>query len=474
MVSVQLKTFGRVGILLLLTIGLGWASSEQVSANIRPVTRLMLWSHHRHMAEATQKLLDQFNQSVGRQQGIKVRLRILGDDSWEIFKNAQREGAGPDLFSTVNVEGYTDSFIEGQITWFDDLPGFEEWKRQWPDWYWIEGVTVRRGYVYAIPSQVFNSRLIYNRDLFRAIGRDPDQPPRSYEELKQVAREITRHGQGRYFGFAYCGAESWPAEWMPSQWGEANGEAAYWDWTTGRWAMTGYQRVFQLILDLKNEGSLFPGTAFLKNDALRAHFAEGKIGMFMGEFWDVGVLNYQFPAKCDWAVAPIPTYDGKFHGKSRAMVIGGLWYLNAMSRNKLQAWEVIKWFSRYDIRAKFYEASMCIDPDPMVMQNVEKRPLLKGFEDFAGTLDQDYLAHYPNIPGWNIPEENPCTLFRRILVEGGNLAEELASLEKKWNFQLDQYYRENPEIKREWNIYPNFHRKHGQLGVPLHHPTLNQ
>lgn len=447
-----------------------FAALSPPSLAARPIVHLTLWTHHRHMEETTRELLEEFNRTVGREKGIRVTQRVLGDDAWEFFQQAQERGEGPDLYSAGFITGYPDPFAAGAQMWFDELPGFAEWKSQWPSWYWIEGTTTWRGHVYAIPAQVFNSRLIYNRDLFRAIGRDPDEPPRSYAELREVARRITAVSRGRAYGFAYCGGESWPLEWMPSQWAEANGEPAYWDWQRGRWAMEGYRRVFQLILDLKKDGSLFPGTAILTNDALRAQFAEGRIGMFMGEFWDVGVLNDQFPAKCDWGVAPIPTYDGRFHGKARAMIIGGLWTINGKSQHKLEAWEVVKWFDRYETRARLYERGKLIDPDPAVAAYVRRRPQVRGFAAFAETLDQDYLATYPNLPGWQPPRENPCTVLREILLRGGDLAAELRRIDRLWNEALDRYFAAHPEVKRGWNIYPKFDRKTGELGPPQEKP----
>jgi multiple sugar transport system substrate-binding protein len=263
-------------------------------------------------------------------------------------------------------------------------------------------------------------------------------------------------------------------EWLPSQWAEANGEPAYWDWKKGCWAMEGYNRVFQLLLDLNKDRSLFPGAAVLTNDALRAQFAEGKIGMYMGEFWDVGVFNSQFPAKCDWEVAPIPTYDGQFHGKPRAMILGGMWNINGKSQHKFEAWEVVKWFNRYEVRAIMYERGKCIDPDPIVVNKyVKHRPKAHGFEAFAGTLDQDYLATYPILPGWKAPDVNPCTVFRNILIQGGNLKNELSKLDQLWNEQLDLYYHKNPNVKRGFNIYPDFDRKTGKMGKPLVKPFFS-
>lgn len=445
-------------ILILITI---LASSVLAKSTVK----LNMWTHHRHMASFLQKLTTKFNQTVGREKGIEIALRIIGDDAWSIFQEAQNRGEGPDLYSSGFITGYANPFEEGAITWFDDLPGFDEWKAKWPEWYWIEGLTMYQGHVYAIPAQVFNSRLIYNKDLFRAAGRDPDRPPRSYQELKEIAREITEHSKGLAFGFAYCAADSWPLEWMPSQWAEANGDPAYWDWKSGRWAMQGYLRVFQLIVDLQKKGSLFPGATSLTNDALRAQFAAGRIGMFMGESWDVGVFMDQFPAKCDWAVAPIPTYDGEFHGKSRAMLLGGFWNINKQTRNKLEAWEVIKWFSRYEVRGLMYEQGKNIDPDPKVVREHMKTPVkVRGFSDFAGTLDRDYLATYPNLPDWQAPSVSPCTVLQKILTEGGDLASELRTVDELWNNELDRYYRDHPEYLREWNTYPDFDRTTGALG----------
>jgi len=473
-----------------LCLAIFWLFGLGPTADSKPLVNLTLWTNQRYMGDLIEELVDEFNATTGFQKGIRLSLRILGDDSWNLFQEAQQNEVGPDLYSS-GLTRYSDPFKEGARICLDDFPDFQTWKQNWPSWYWIEGLTAYKGHVYAIPTQVLNSRLIYNKDLFRAAGLDPARPPRSYQELRQIAKRITARCRNCY-GFAYGGAESWPMEWMPSQWAEANGDPAYWDWEHGKWAIKGYERVFQLLLDLQKDGSLFPGAAILTNDALRAQFAEGRIGMFMGEFWDVGVLNTQFPTKCNWGVAPIPTFDGNFHGKSRAMLISGFWYINGQCQHKFEAWEVVKWFDRYEIRTKMYEHGKCIDPDPRVAgEFVTKQPMVQGFEAFAGnwfdakqpmvqgagpfdgTLNQDYLATYPNLPGWEAPRSNPCTVFRDILIQGGNLKNKLNLLDYLWNSALDEYFSKKPEVKRGWNIYPQFDRRFGKRGQPLLKPVFS-
>jgi ABC-type glycerol-3-phosphate transport system substrate-binding protein len=194
--------------------------------------------------------------------------------------------------------------------------------------------------------------------------------------------------------------------------------------------------------------------------------------MFMGESWDVGVLNYQFPAKCDWGVGPIPTIDGKFHGKSRAMVLGGWLIINGQSRHKKEAFEVFKWFSSYEVRARMYETGANIDPDPAVVdQYVSTLPKVKGFLAFSESLDNDYLATYPYLPGWEAPEENPFTILQQALVNGIDVRSELARLDELWNARLDEYFATIPSVDRRWDTYPQFDRMTGQLGSPALQPT---
>ncbi|UKI35906.1 MAG: hypothetical protein L6V93_17925 [Clostridiales bacterium] len=53
----------------------------------------------------------------------------------------------------------------------------------------------------------------------------------------------------------------------------------------------------EAIMQIKSDGSYYPGAEGIDNDPARARFAEGNIGMKIGYSWDVGVLNDQFPCK---------------------------------------------------------------------------------------------------------------------------------------------------------------------------------
>ena len=59
-------------------------------------------------------------------------------------------------------------------------------------------VTVR-GEAWTVPFSLSNQILLYNKDKFREVGLDPEQPPTSWDELVEYAHALTRDldGDGR-------------------------------------------------------------------------------------------------------------------------------------------------------------------------------------------------------------------------------------------------------------------------------------
>ncbi|MFE9424715.1 ABC transporter substrate-binding protein [Kitasatospora sp. NPDC006697] len=52
------------------------------------------------------------------------------------------------------------------------------------------------GKTYALPINYYSTGLIYNRDLFKQAGLDPDKPPTSWDELQADAKKIAALGNG--------------------------------------------------------------------------------------------------------------------------------------------------------------------------------------------------------------------------------------------------------------------------------------
>src|SRR5690606_22590370 len=75
----------------------------------------------------------------------------------------------------------------------------------------------------------------------------------------------------------------------------------------GRFNFSAVLPYMKHLLEIIDDGSMFPGYETMDDDTKRAQFAAGNIGMIPVFSPDVGVLTKQFPATFEWAVGPYPT-----------------------------------------------------------------------------------------------------------------------------------------------------------------------
>ena len=90
------------------------------------------------------------------------------------------------------------------------------------------------GVQWAMPFNVSNPVLYYNRAMFAAAGLDPDSPPRSLQELRDVSQAIVDSGAATY-GIALDTGSDSGGGWFLEQW-FANGGEFYADNGNGRLA----------------------------------------------------------------------------------------------------------------------------------------------------------------------------------------------------------------------------------------------
>lgn len=88
------------------------------------------------------------------------------------------------------------------------------------------------GVQWAMPFNVSNPVLYYNRSVFRAAGLDPDDPPRSFDELRAYSQAIVDSGAASY-GMVFDSGTDSGGGWFIEQW-FANAGELYADNDNGR------------------------------------------------------------------------------------------------------------------------------------------------------------------------------------------------------------------------------------------------
>lgn len=163
--------------------------------------------------------------------------------------------------------------------------------------------------IYGLPFSADSSVLIWNKDLYREAGLDPDAAPATWADIRAHAEAIDELGEeiyGFYFSGACGGCNIFT--FMPMVWatgGElfsADGSEALLDSPEMREAVEFYRSMV--------EDNLVPAGAQTDGGAnFFAAFANGNIGITPSGAFAIGALNTQFP-DLDYGITYLPGRDG--------------------------------------------------------------------------------------------------------------------------------------------------------------------
>lgn len=145
----------------------------------------------------------------------------------------------------------------------------------------LDGVKDSDGNIYGFPRQAYAMGLHYNRDLFEQAGLDPDQPPTTWEEVREYAKKITdATGKAGYAQMAINNTGGWQLTAQTV----ARGGRTQVDNEDGSAESTidneGTEATLQFLHDLKWEDGSFGSKVDLDWGTINQEFAAGNIGMY--------------------------------------------------------------------------------------------------------------------------------------------------------------------------------------------------
>jgi ABC-type glycerol-3-phosphate transport system substrate-binding protein len=208
-----------------------------------------------------------------------------------------------------------------------------------------------KGTLYSLPMEATNLALLYNKEMFRKAGLDPEKPPRTWDELKEYALKLSidsdrdrNFDQIGFFIPVYPAAGplgSWMIwQWMPFLWqgggyvvNEEQTEVLY-NSDAGVEALRLWQEIYEQ-LNLRTFTTDFD-----------VAFASKRLAMAMDGPWNLP--RYADLLKdLDWAFAPLPAGPEK-----QATVVGGE-YLAIFKQSKYpdEAWAFVKWMIQPETQA---------------------------------------------------------------------------------------------------------------------------
>ncbi len=423
------------------------------------VSEITIWSQNAHSKTVYEKLIGRFNETTGKEKGIKINYLVKeGDTMSQNVELALQNGTLPEMFSSGAVASLAE---KGAIMALEDIPGGDKLIEKYKDSI-VEKVNSYKGKTYSIPTSATTQALVYNKQMFIDAGIVDENgnptPPETFEELREYAKKLT-NAKKKQYGIVI------PLKWsglfandITDSLMASAGNTGF-DPVTGEFDYTKLAPIMQCYVDMKNDGSIFPGADGMDNDQARAYFSNGNIGMKFAYSYDVGVYNDQFPAKIEWGVAPVPVIDKNEVYKQR-LRCGHSFYVSSTATEKIPAekiMEVLLFFDSNEFVTELYKSGVSAPFDWSVVEDVELENPKKGWKEFCELVKISAIP--PQLPETDMTGQ--VALKDRFLNEiwtGKAKAEEVV---KEYNpiinTAMERYYETHPDedkttfINGNWN-----------------------
>jgi multiple sugar transport system substrate-binding protein len=166
------------------------------------------------------------------------------------------------------------------------------------------------GRVYGIPRASNTIALYYNKDLFRAAGLDPDDPPATWDQLLEAARTLNDSDNDVY-GLAFSARASEEGTFQFLPWAQMAGGSF------DNINAEGVADALSLWNTFLSEGLASPDTLTRGQWDSTGTFNGGNAAMVISGPWELGRMSAD--AQFDWGVALLPT---RVEGGERASALG--------------------------------------------------------------------------------------------------------------------------------------------------------
>ncbi len=315
-------------------------------------TMIVYWDRHSgHEHESRVKLIDEFNRSQNK---VYVRPLSIGfNASMEKLLTSVAGSAPPDicaLDSTIMAQLVGQGCFTPLETRMATSPYLQEQAYLPACW---KTVAID-GHVWGVPTTADTYCLLWNKNAFRKAGMDPEQPPRTIEELEAYAERLTVRDATGLQQIGYLPWQPWD---MSTMWGLMFGGQWY-DEKTRMMVCAGDPNIIRMYnwqrsFALDPDGG--PGPSYALDPAKIISFQQGfgaymsannpfysgKVAMMAEGEWQVTFIPKYAP-ELDWGVAPLPTPDG-----AEPMAYMGSCVVDCIPRgcrNPDAAWAYIEWF----------------------------------------------------------------------------------------------------------------------------------
>ncbi|CAM5304693.1 hypothetical protein SAVIM338S_00503 [Streptomyces avidinii] len=167
----------------------------------------------------------------------------------------------------------------------------------------------KQGKTYGLPTGNYSMGLVYNRDLFRQAGLDPDKPPTTWEEVREAAKKITALGEDTvgYADYSKNNQGGWHlTSWLYSMGGEVATQEEGGKWKAAFDSDAG-RKALRTLHDMRWTDQSMGTRQLLEIGDVQKMMGSGKLGMYMAGPDNIPTIVKQFERKYEeFGLAALP------------------------------------------------------------------------------------------------------------------------------------------------------------------------
>jgi multiple sugar transport system substrate-binding protein len=370
-------------------------------------TKLTLWTRA-PLEKQAKALVEAYNASHQNQ----VEATIVPNDDY-VAKVGAAAGAGqlPDLFAAdiVYVPNWTSQGLFADISdRIDGLPYADQLNQGHID------AGTYDGKKYVTPFVLDLSVMMWNKDLYKEAGLDPEQGPTTVAEYVDHAKKVAALGKdgvsGSYFG-GNCGG-CLVFTWFPMIWASGD-QVMNAEGTESLLASDTAKTVYNAYKDLVNTpNGLGDGYRDETGATWVAGFQEGKVGVMPYPATLLGTAS----ESVDVGVAPLPGVDG---GESTFVGGDGIG-ISKDSKVTDQAWNFLAWLTSEEAQVQVLAkgGDVVSRSDLASNEYSEKDPRLVTINEVAGKGQTPIAVQFQS--AFNAPDSPWLTLVRNAVFGDGS------------------------------------------------------
>jgi multiple sugar transport system substrate-binding protein len=286
--------------------------------------------------------------------------------------------------------------------------------------------------IYGLPFNAEASVLMWNKDLFKEAGLDPEKPPKTWAEVADAAKKITALGNGKY-GYYFSGncAGCNAFTFAPLIWANG-GDILSADGTQATLTDPKVKEALEFYRQMWADGVIPPGAKTDGGTEFLNTFASGKIGMQGLGAFAIAAIKASNP-NMNFGVAYLP---GKEGGQS-SFAGGDIISIPAGSKYVKEAFEFIKWLTSEETQLSLYakEGSLPVRTDLADNQYFKADPRLTVNTQAMGLGKTPYTVKYNEL----INDSNgPWLQMLQTAIFDGKVDEAIATAQAKMTQILSQ------------------------------------